>query len=104
MGLELLDSAAGKLVGDVLVEARLDDQNRTRTFAGHGQLLQTPVPRQLEAIALKPDNFALRCIRQQHHLMYAEIEQDLRADAIFDKPLLAATRVLGETRRDSIRP
>src|SRR5262249_21796892 len=35
VGLELLDGARRELVGDVLVEARLDDQNRTWTFAGH---------------------------------------------------------------------
>ncbi len=30
---ELLDRAAGELVGDILVEARLDDEDRARTFA-----------------------------------------------------------------------
>src|SRR5262249_48779524 len=33
---ELLDRAAGKLVGDILVEARFDDEDRTWTFAAHG--------------------------------------------------------------------
>src|SRR5512134_1817530 len=35
MGVELLDGAAGKLVDDVFVEARLDNENRVWTFACH---------------------------------------------------------------------
>src|SRR5262245_16868129 len=36
--LEFLDGAACKLVGDVLVKASLDDENRARVFARHRRL------------------------------------------------------------------
>ena len=42
MRIKLLDGAAGELVGDVLVEARLDDEDRAGAFAAHGVV---PKPR-----------------------------------------------------------
>ena len=36
VGFKLVDGAAGELIGDVLVEAGLDDENRARRFAAIG--------------------------------------------------------------------
>src|SRR5680860_1335390 len=33
---QLINGAAGELIGDVLVEAGFDDENRIGAFAGHG--------------------------------------------------------------------
>ena len=46
-------------------------------------------PDDLEAVAFEAHDLAGRRIAQQHHLAHAEIEQDLRADAVFDQALLA---------------
>ena len=43
----------------------------------------------LEAVAFEADDLAGGRIAEQHHLAHAEVEQDLRADAILDESLLA---------------
>src|SRR6478672_10269214 len=51
-------------------------------------LLQSPVADDLEAVALEADDLAGRRVAQQHDLAHAEIEQDLRADTVFNQALL----------------
>src|SRR6516225_3197293 len=63
--------------------------------------------RNLEAIAFEPNNLARRRIAQQHHLMHAKIEENLRPDAVFDEPLLANLLwlfVAIKPRRDRVSP
>ena len=111
--LERGDGAADELVGDLLVEARLDDEHARAHFAASAAWPRcSSVCPSLTIISLDParaddaqpegletDVDVRRRVGQQHHVADAEIAQDLRADADLDPaPLARAFGGLGRLR------